>query len=225
MIAKFVIASLLAGTSAAGVGQDAARTADGSTNQWPTIHQCTLAPVNNFAINTKGTGAHSGRSSMAGEYLSRMDLQVTGTPGGSPTISAHAINTKGTGANSGRMSGARSPIAVACVTSQLTGDTAAQKASLASFNYMRAGAKSVGWSCSVSGSEEQPVFSVGLLVPTILGQAESPLGKAASWSWGVSNNRVSIVPRGAVQRGGWQYACPSDEPRKTNYDLVMMSKG
>jgi hypothetical protein len=63
MIAKLVIASLLAGTSAASAGQDAARTADGAAPSGPRIHQCTLAPVSNFAINTKGTGANSGRMS------------------------------------------------------------------------------------------------------------------------------------------------------------------
>lgn len=72
------------------------RIAGGTGNAGPT----------DYAINTKGTGANSGRSSMAGEYARRDDLQVSGAPGGSagPTIAAHAINTKGTGTTSGRAS-------------------------------------------------------------------------------------------------------------------------
>ena len=162
--------------------------------------------------------------------MTRIDLQVSGSPGGSAsqTITAYAINTKGTGTSSGRMSGDmrnRSPIGVACVTSPLTGDAAAQKVSISSFNFMRGSATSVGWSCSVSGSEEQPVFSVGLLVPTILGQAESTVyGKGSSFSWGMSNGRMSIVERGSVQPVGWNVACASKEPRGAGYDLVMMKK-
>ena len=233
MIAKLVIASLLAGTSTVSSGQDAPRTADGAATVEPQIHQCTLAPVSNFAINTKGTGAQSGRSPIAEITITRIDLQVTGSPGGSPTITAHAINTKGTGTSSGRSineigiavkskrtSAAqlnRSPIGVACVTSQPIGKTAGGKASYSDIHFTSRGAKSVGWSCSVSGSEDQPVFVVGLLVPTILGQAER-----ASFSWGVSNSgRVSIVPRGAAPRGSESFACASTQPSMGNYDMAM----
>jgi hypothetical protein len=64
---------------------------------------------------------------------------------------------------------------------------------------MEAGGQGLGWSCSVSGSEEKPQFVVGLLVPTILGQAERSAAPGAvarsEWSWGVSQggHRVSIV--------------------------------
>lgn|GEM_PF-6722213 len=242
MIAKLLIASLLTGTSAAGVGQEAARTADGSTSQWSYIHQCTLAAVSNFAINTKGTGAHSGRA-ISGSAVwtgpvspSRIDLQVTGSPGGSPTIGAHAINTKGTGAagrsineigisvKSKRMSGAqgnRSPIGVACVSSPVSGDAAAQKASLVDFHFTSHRDESLGWSCSVSGSEDQPMFSVGLLVPTILGQAERVVFTS---NVATAHSGVSIVPRGAAPRGSESFACSSKEPRGAGYDLVMMKK-
>lgn len=268
MISRILIASMLAGSSVSGSAQEAVRSADGATAYWPHMHQCTLDAVSNFAINTKGTGAQSGRSITHPEIVvTRIDLQVSGTPGGSPTITAHAINTKGTGAagrsineigiavksgrasndmaintkgtgqSSGRMSGALSnhgPVAVACVTSQLSGDAAAQKVSISSFNFMGRNARSVGWSCSVSGSEDSPVFSVGLLVPTTLSTAQpTVIGKAARFNvdpyaetisrWGMSN-RVSIVPRGTAPGGGESFACASTEPRKTNYDLAMMSK-
>ena len=113
--------------------EDAARTADGAATSGPHIHQCTLAPVSNFAINTKGTGAQSGRSPIAEITVTRIDLQVSASPGGSasPTITAHAINTKGTGVNSGRISSEvkvknQLPIGIDCVSSQWTGDAAAQ---------------------------------------------------------------------------------------------------
>jgi len=256
MISKIVIASVLAASSVSGSAQEAMRSADGSTSQWLTMHQCTLAPVSNFTVTNTGS-MPTGVLRIAGEItMSRIDLQVSGTPGGSPTITAFAINTKGTGANSGRMSSdhaintkgtgvtsgrsineigisvkskrmssARSPIGVACVTSQLTGDAATQKVDYAVFrpskSTSRAGAKSVGWTCSVSGSEEQPVFSVGLLVPTILGQAERVVFAA---NMATGNNRVSIIPRGAVQRGFEGWPCASKEPRKANYDLALMTK-
>ena len=227
MIAKLVIASLLAGTSAASSGQSAPRTADGSTNQWAKVHQCTLAPVSNFTVTNSG-GVTSGTLRMAEITLTRIDLQVTGSPGGTPTITAYAINTKGTGTSSGRSineigisvkskrTGSemrnRSPIGVACVSSQWTGD-AAQKVSFNDIHFMRAGAKSVGWTCSVSGSEDRPVFSVGLLVPTILGQAERS-------AWGLGG-RMSIVPRGTAQRGSESFACASTKPSTGNYDMAM----
>lgn len=247
MISKIVIASMLAGSSVSGSAQEAVRTADGSTNQWPAMHQCTLAPVSNFAINTKGTGANSGRSVTHPEIVvTRIDMEVAGLAGGRPTITAHAINTKGTGAagrsikeigiavKSSRMSDARSPIGVACVASPPTGDAAAQKVSISSFNFMGRHATSVGWSCSVSGSEDSPVFSVRLLVPTTLSTAQpTVIGKAARYNadpyaetssrLGMSNG-VSIVPRGTVPGGGESFACASTEPRKTNYDLALMTK-
>jgi len=248
MISKIVIASVLAASSVSGSAQEAmpasqpARSADGSTSQWPRMHQCTLDAVSNFTLTNTG-GVSTGRSSIAGEIsVSRIDLQVTGSPGGSPTITAHAINTKGTGQTSGRASAGgvknQNPIGIDCVTSEVTGDEAAQKASMVSFTFTSRNAKGVGWSCSVSGSEEKPVFVVGLLVPTILGQAERDLtrasdasagqgasaGKAASWSWGVSNNRVSIVTRSAENSDNFHVACASKEPRKANYDLALMTK-
>lgn len=72
-----------------------------------------------FAINTKGTGAQSGRSMPAAAGVSgtttKLAIKTKGTsahrvgePGaaGSPETCDHAINTKGTGANNGRVSGA-----------------------------------------------------------------------------------------------------------------------
>ena len=241
MIAKLIIASLLAGTATASVGQDVGRpTADGSTSQWPHMHQCTLEAASKLAIKTKGTGAQ--RSRVGGESdsagWSRIDLQLAG-PADGPTISAYAINTKGTGSSSGRMSSdfaintkgtgtssgragvtGQSPIGVECVKSEITGGEAAQKAAAAAFTFMSADGKGPGWSCSVSGSEDEPVFRVSLLVPTILGQAE----KSASWSWGVSNGRLSIVPRSAENSESWHVACSSKEPRNTNYDLAVLKK-
>ena len=239
MIAKLIIASLLAGTSTASVGQEAGRSAaDGSTSQWPLLHQCTLT-VSKLAIKTKGTNAQRGRvGDWDGDGWSRIDLHLAGSPGGSggPTISAHAINTKGTGAagrsikeigisvKSSRVSVRnQSPIGVDCVTTQVTGDEAAQQASMASFAFMRADGAGVGWSCSVSGSEDKPVFRVSLLVPTILGQGETPLGKLG-WEWGEKNSRVSIVPRSAETSDSWHVACSSKEPRNTNYDLAVLKK-
>ncbi len=222
MISRIVIASMLATSSVSGSAQAAGQTADGAKAYWPHMHQCTLDPVSNFTVTNTG-GVSSGRSSMAGEYVRRIDLQVSATPGGSPTITAHAINTKGTGA-AGKMSGAlrnHSPVGVACVASQLSGDAAAQKVSISSFNYMGRNAKRVGWSCSVSGSDDKPVFSVGLLVPTILGQAERLVFAA---NVAPTHSSVSIVPRGTAPRGSESFACASKEPRKGNYDLAMMKK-
>ena len=83
MISKIVIASMLAASSVPGSAQQAmsmfqaGRSADGSTNQWSYMHQCTLAPVSNFTLQNTG-GVSSGRSSIAGEIsVSRIDLQVT----------------------------------------------------------------------------------------------------------------------------------------------------
>ncbi len=228
MIDKLIIASLLFGSSAASAGQDVARSApDGAKAMWPHMHQCTLGAVSRLAIKTKGTSAQ--RSQVGGESdsagWSRIELHLAGSPDGSggPTISAYAINTKGTGTSSGRTGVTnQNPIAVECVKSEVTGDEAAQKAAAAAFAFMTAGGEGMGWSCSVSGSEDKPVFRVDLLVPTILGQAESPLGKS-SWSWGVSN-QLSIAHRSAVPSDSWHVACSSKEPRKTSYDLALFKK-
>ena len=102
MIAKLVIASVLVASSVSGSALENLRGADGSTSQWPHMHQCTLDAVSNFTVTNTG-GVATGTLRVAGEITaSRIDLRVTGAPGGSPTITAHAINTKGTGANSGR---------------------------------------------------------------------------------------------------------------------------
>lgn len=225
---RIIIAIVLATASVAGNGQEVARGADGPRAIWPHMHQCTLAPPSRLAIKTKGTGAQRIRvGDLDGDGWSRIDLRLAGSPDGSggPTISAHAINTKGTGA-SGRMSGSdmQGRVEVACVTSQLAGDDAAQKATMSSFAFMRTDGQGVGWSCSVSGSEEKPVFRIGLLVPTILGQAESAPGKAASWSWGVSNSGVAIVKRSVDYSDSWHVACSSKEPRASGYDLAVMKK-
>lgn len=226
MIAKLVIASVLVASSVSGSALENLRGADGSTAQWPHMHQCTLDAVSNFTVTNTG-GVATGTLRVAGEItVSRIDLRVTGAPGGSPTITAYAINTKGTGANSGR-SGVtnQNPIGVDCVKSEVTGNAAAQKAAASAFAFMSADGKSVGWSCSVSGTEDNPVFSVALLVPTILGQAQpTVVDRSASWSWGVSNSRVSIVPRSAENSDSWHVACSSKEPRNTNYDLAVLKK-
>ena len=226
MIAKLIIASLLAGTSTASVGQDAGRpAADGSTNQWPLIHQCTLA-VSKLAIKTKGTGAQ--RSGAGGDSdgagWSRIDLNVAGSPGGSggPTISARGVVVKKPDGASGRADVTnQNPIGVDCVTSHVTGDEAAQKAAASAFAFMSADGTGVGWSCSLSGSEEKPVFRIALLVPA---KVETPQGKAVSWSWGETNSHVSIVARGVEHSDSWHVACSSKEPRNTNYDLAVLKK-
>ena len=233
MIAKLAIASVLAASSVSGSAQEAMRSADGAKAVWPHMHQCTLEAVSNFTVTNTG-GVSTGRVPVAGEItVTRIDLQVSGSPGGSPTITAHAINTKSTGANSGRASGEvknQLPIGLDCVKSVVTGDEAAQKASLASFTFMSASGRSLGWSCSLSGSEEKPQFVVGLLVPTILGQAERSAAPGSAvrseWSWGMSNSsgRMSIVPRAVEDNGGWHVACASKVPRQMNYDLVMSKK-
>ena len=225
MIARLIIASLLAATSTASAGQDIAPSARFFA-AWPHMHKCTLEAASKLAIKTKGTSAH--RSPVAGDVDGdgwRIDLQLAGSPDGSggPMNSARAITTKGTGATVRAGVINQNPIGVDCVTSQVTGDEVAQKAAMSSFAFTSADGKGVGWSCSVSGSEDKPVFRVSLLVPTILGQGETPLGKS-SWSWGVSNSRVSIVPRSAENSEGWHVACSSKEPRNTNYDLAVIKK-
>ena len=85
MIAKLVIASLLAGTSAASLGQDAPRSAGAAKPIWSHIHQCTLAPVNNWTVTNTG-GVTTGALRIAEITMTRIDLQVSGSPGGSPTI-------------------------------------------------------------------------------------------------------------------------------------------
>lgn len=230
MIAKLIIASLLAGTSTASVGQDAGRpAADGSTNQWPLIHQCTLDAVSKLAIKTKGTGAHRSQvGDWDGDGWSRIDLNVAGSPGGTggPTITARGVIVKQPGGAPDRAEVTnQNPIGVDCVTSHVTGDEAAQKATMSSFTYMRADGKGVGWSCSVSGTDDKPVFRVETVIPTILGQAEpTVVGKSASWSWGASIGRASIVPRGVQHSDSWNVACSSKEPRVTNYDLAVLKK-
>ncbi|MEP6982521.1 MAG: hypothetical protein ABI853_02620 [Sphingomicrobium sp.] len=226
MIAKLIIASLLAGTSTASVGQDAGRSpADGSTNQWPLMHQCTLA-VSKLAIKTKGTGAQ--RSPVGEQWdsagWSRIDLDFAGSPDHSrgPTIRARGIVVKKPEAASGRTDVTnQSPIGVDCVTSPVTGDEVAQKATMSSFAFMSADSTGIGWSCSVLGSEEKPVFRIALLVPA---KVETPQDKAVSWSWGERNSHVSIVARGVEHNDSWHVACSSKEPRNTNYDLAVLKK-
>lgn len=233
MIAKLVIASILAASSVSGSAADNSRGSDGSTAQWPHMHQCTLDAVSNFTVTNTG-GVTTGPLRVPGEItVSRIDLQVSGAPGGSPTITAFAINTKGTGTSAGRAGGEvrnQLPIGLDCVKSVVTGDEAAQKASLASFAFMSAAGNGLGWSCSVSGSEDKPQFVVGLLVPTILGQAERSATPGAAvksaWSWGLSQggNRMSIVPHTPQSDVSWHVACVSKEPRQMNYDLAMNKK-
>lgn len=226
MITKLIIASLLAGTSTASVGQDAGRpAADGSTNQWPLIHQCTLDAVSKLAIKTKGTGAHR---SQVGDWdddgWSRIDLNVAGSPGGTggPTITARGVIVKQPGGASGRADVTnQNPIGVDCVTSHVTGDEAAQKAAASAFAFMSADSTGIGWSCSVLGSEEKPVFRIGVKVPA---KIETPQSKAVSWSWGETNSHVSIVARGVEHSDTWHVACSSKEPRNTNYDLAVLKK-
>lgn len=222
MITKLVIASLLAGPSVAASGEAAARTAGASAAYWPHMHQC--------AVHPKATAKWS-----------RIDLNVAASPGGNagPTIVAHAINTKGTGA-AGRSelaiktkgTGAQrqtntghaiTPIGIDCVKSVVAGDEATQKSAAASFAFMQAGDQGLGWSCSVSGNEEQPTFRVGLFVPAALAQTGA---SRADWSWGATNSgsRVSILPHSAETSGSWHVACASKEPRKTTYDLAVIKK-
>ncbi len=237
MISRIVVASMLAASSVSGSAQQGVRSADGAKAYWPHMHQCTLEPVSNFTVTNMGgmsTGRAISGSAVWTGPVSRIDLQVTGAPGGSPMISAHAINTKGTGTSSGRsineigiavkskrMSSGQSPVGVACVTSEVTGDAEAQKASMVDFHFTNRDSKSVGWSCSVSGSEEAPVFSVGLLVPTTLGQAERVVYTA---NVGTGHSGVSIVPRGTAPPGSESFACASKEPRNVSYDLAQMKK-
>ena len=244
MIAKLVLASLLATPWVSGTAQETMHGADGSTAQWPHMHQCALHAVSNFTVQNTG-GVTTGALRQAGEIMmTRIDLEVAGAPGGSPTITALAIKTKGTGAQRQTYNGHattlkaiarangemrnQTPIGVDCVTSVVTGDEAAQKATLASFAFMSADGKGLGWSCSVSGSEDKPQFTVGLLVPAILGQADRGAGPRtdakSEWSWGTSNrsSRVSIVPRDAGNNDRWHIACAPTGSRKYGYDLAVL---
>lgn len=227
MITDLVIISLLAGSSAAASAQPALRTA-APLAVWPHMHQCTITP---------GPSAE----------WSRIDIGLAGSPAdpAGPTITAHAINTKGTGA-AGRTAmaiktkgtGAQrqaykgSPItvkaitrsgAVNCAKSAVTGGEAERKAAEAQFAFMQADGRGLGWSCTVSGSEDNPTFVVGLFVPAPAGAAGSA---RADWSWGATNSggRVSIVPHSAEAGNNWHIACASKEPRKTGYDLAVIKK-
>ena len=225
MIAKLVIASVLVASSGSGRAQDKLRGADGSTSQWPVIQQCTLDGVRNFTIKNTG-GMDTGPLRVAGATtVNRIDLRVTGAPGEDPTITAFAINTKGTGANSGRASEAvrnQVPIGLNCVRSLVTGDEAARKAPLATFAFMSADGKGVGWSCSVSGSEEKPVFNVGVFVPATLAQTGAS-GAARSGTGSKYSGPVSIVRRSGGTSESGHIACASNQ-RQLDYDLVMNKK-
>ena len=222
MIRNLIIASLLAGTSVEASGQQAAGATGTSFAVWPHMHQCTIRPA-----STDG--------------WSRIQLNVAATPGGSaaPTITALAIKTKGTGAQRQTYNGHsttlkaiaraegevrnQNPIGVDCVDFVVTGDEAAQKASAASFAFMQSGGQGLGWSCSVSGNEEQPTFNVSLFVP---GAPAQPGAKRADWSWGATNSggHVSIVSRSADGDDSWHVGCASKIPRKTGYDLAVLKK-
>lgn len=95
----------------------------------------------------------------------------------------------------------------------------------------RSSRQGAGWSCSVSGPDDAPQFALGLLVPTILGQAErtrdpSKGAGRAEWSFGASQSgqRVSIVPRGSNVAGASQIACSSDGARIRTWDLAVQKK-
>ena len=210
MTAKLVIAALLASSSAPAFGQDAARTASaGAAAVWPHMHQCTIRPAST-------------------DDWTRIDLHLANPASGDggPTITAHAINTKGTGA-AGRLMArlaiktkgtnaqrAAAPLAIECATSAVTGDNAAQKASLASLAYMRTDGNGPGWSCSVSGTKAAPTFHIGLLVPAASARsAATPTGYA-----------VSIVSHGVEHSDSWHVACKAKEPKNTGYDLAVIKK-
>lgn len=152
------------------------------------------------------------------------------TAGGVPTVSGYAINTKGTGTSSGRMA---SDVVVSCTGTAIGADDASQKAAMQDMTFMsRSSRQGAGWSCSVSGPNDTPQFALGLLVPTILGQAERTRGPSkgagrAEWSWGTSSSgghRVSIVPRGSNVAGASQIACSSDGKPIHHWDLAVQKK-
>lgn len=241
MVGRMVIASMLAAVSLTSYGHGAEAAVEESKALWPHMHRCTLDPVDQFAINTKETGANSGRGGQfPGEVVVVIALHLVGTSGSGagPVISAHAINTKGTGANNGRASvdhaintkgtgGSKRPgaagdsaVGVACTAVDVASDRSAQAAANA-LAAMSTGGAGVGWSCSVSGPEERPVFQIRVLAGR---PGEISVSRAAvdGWSLGASNDRMALVGHVVGQGGNGRVACSSDKPRVTSYDLAVM---
>lgn len=218
----------LAGGMALGLAsahaQQAARVADGSTNQWPMLHRCVVQVVS-------GGGAPA-----------RVDLQLGGSPAGGtgPIVAAHAVDATGTGASraaavdhsintkgtgmAGRMgsssTGHSTPGAarVSC-NAVPRSDTAPAEAAARTATPPEIGG--VAWTCRVSGPESAPVFEVGARANIV---HRDPAARSASWSWGATNQRVAILRRGEPSDATWRTACTSDGARTVGYDLAVAKK-
>lgn len=173
MNGKLIFASILAASSAAAFGQTAHRTAiDKAT---PLLYGCTVTPATlDHAIKTKGTGT-SGRTAAdaTAKPWSRVDLEfaITAPSAGQtvPTVSGHAIKNKGTGA-SGRMLSSR-PVADVTIPISCTSGKAASGEGVtkthttigATFGGLtRVSAPDPAFSCTVTGTLENPQFTVGI---------------------------------------------------------------
>ena len=195
---------------------------------WPHMHQCTLDAVAGFADGDAAT--------------QRIDL-VIGAPtatGAAPTIAAHAINTKGTGA-SGRAAADHAintkgtgaagramstapmqdrAVAAACTGMPLPADANARAAALRIFSFATPEGGGPGWTCSVSGSDDEPVFRVALLEPGTAAVAPAT-ARTASWSLGASHPGASIVRHGVEHADSWSVPCASAAGGKPRYDLAI----
>lgn len=244
MLGKLICASVLVTASVPVLGQTASRN-DKAT---PLLYRCSVTPApNSMAINTKGAGATTGRSTAGATVVwDRIDLEfnMTGPLRGQtiPMISGHAINEKGTGVNSKRLSGSPGSLAsVSCAGAVPTNTDDAMKTSEATMNIRTAKTRrSVDMSCNVSGTAERPEFTIGILADKMVsnsaGFSGSTFGEKrrkprkgeslTDWMASVHNTRVSIV-RYEWDRDfdGPRVACSSETPAmQMQYDLAQMKK-
>jgi len=240
---KLVGASILAISSIAVFAQTADMRIDKAT---PMLYQCSITPeALGYAINTKGTGANSGRNAGVGMPAAwdRIDLEfgVTRPTRGQavPTITAHAINTKGTGVTSGRMSSGRaSGATTSCASAVASSGEGVQKVSMNDISITRrtVPGEVPEFSCSVSGTVDRPQFVIGIwtgkIVSNSAGFSESRRRKPrkgeslTDWMASVHNTRFSIVPHSMEPDAALpRVACASETPTmQMKYDLAMLKK-
>lgn len=204
--------------------QEAARVADGSTNQWPMLHRCVVQVASGGGaparVDLQLGGSPAGGT---GPIVAALAVDATGTGASRSAAVDHAINTKGTGAagRAGSSSTGYPAPGVARVSCNAVPQSNTAPAEAAARTATPPEIGGVAWTCRVSGPESAPVFEVGARANIV---HRDLAARSASWSWGATNQRVSIVRRGEASDATWRTACTSDGARTASYDLAVGKK-